>query len=246
MLAIKLLTAVLILLLMQATDIAFGQEEPHHAPPAKPASHTTRKIEGWTVHLDDRLLANDHRALGERATRLLANQLYYIAMVVPADKVERLRKIPIWLDLTHGLLTRPQYHPSANWLKDNGFDPTLAKCVHIPDARYFAEARFQYEQPCAVLHELAHAYHDQVLGFDDPQIEAAWHRFVESGRYKSVLNISGKMEPHYALTDQKEFFAEMTETFFGHNDFYPFNAAELRRDEPELFALLKRIWGASP
>jgi hypothetical protein len=38
----------------------------------------------------------------------------------------------------------------------------------------------------------------------------------------------------------------MTETFFGHNDFYPFNAAELRRDEPELFALLKRIWGASP
>ena len=246
MLAIKILIAVVMVILVQAIDSARAQDKPDRSAPAKPTSHTIRQIEGWTVHVDDRLLTRPHRALGERATRLLANQLYYIAMVVPADKVERLRKVPIWLDLTHGALTRPQYHPSENWLRENGYDPALARCVHIPDANYFAASRFQYEQPCAVLHELAHAYHDQVLGFDNPQIEAAWHRFVEGGRYKSVLSISGKMRPHYALTDQKEFFAEMTETYFGHNDFYPFNAAELKGDEPELFALLKQIWGGIP
>ena len=40
------------------------------------------------------------------------------------------------------------------------------------------------------------------------------------------------------LTDHKEFFAEMSEAYFGMNDFFPFNRAELKREEPELFLLL--------
>ena len=35
----------------------------------------------------------------------------------------------------------------------------------------------------------------------------------------------------------------MTEAYFGHNDFYPFNRAELQDAEPEVFALLEKIWG---
>ena len=34
----------------------------------------------------------------------------------------------------------------------------------------------------------------------------------------------------------------MTEAYFGSNDFFPFNRAELRREEPEIFALLARLW----
>ena len=94
-----------------------------------------------------------------------------------------------------------------------------------------------------ILHELAHAYHDQVLGFDDAEVVAAWKRFAASGRYDSVLHIDGKKRRHYALTNQMEFFAEMTETYFGQNDFYPFNRAELRREEPAVYALLAKIWG---
>jgi Mlc titration factor MtfA (ptsG expression regulator) len=97
-----------------------------------------------------------------------------------------------------------------------------------------------------VLHELAHAYHDQVLDFENPEIQAAWKRFKESGRYESVLQIDGRMERHYGLTDPKEFFAEMSEAYFGMNDFFPFNRAELKREEPELFSLLLKIWGPLP
>ncbi len=39
------------------------------------------------------------------------------------------------------------------------------------------------------------------------------------------------MREHYGLTNAKEFFAEMTETYFGSNDFYPFVAGELKKDE---------------
>lgn len=38
------------------------------------------------------------------------------------------------------------------------------------------------------------------------------------GRYESVLHISGRMTEHYELIDQKEFFAEMSESFLAMND----------------------------
>jgi hypothetical protein len=48
------------------------------------------------------------------------------------------------------------------------------------------------------------------------------------------------------LTNHKEFFAEMTEAYFGTNDFFPFVNGELKQAEPEVFALLRDIWGEVP
>ncbi len=213
---------------------------------SKPTSHTTRDIEGWKVHVDDRLLHGSEAAVGQRALHLLANCLCEIKLEMQADRLQRLQQVPIWLDLTHGKLSSMQYHPNPVWLSDHGYSTNLAKCVHIPKAALFASPRDHFRQPWAVLHELAHSYHDQVLGFDDPEINAAWKRFKESGRYESVLQIDGRMEQHYGLTDQKEFFAEMSEAYFGMNDFFPFNRAELKREEPELFWLLCKVWGPLP
>ncbi|MGI8979313.1 MAG: metallopeptidase [Pirellulaceae bacterium] len=215
------------------------------AIPPKPAAHTERQIEGWTVHVDDRLL-NGEAALGQKALRLLETRLVEVKLVVPAEKVERLQKVTFWLDQTCGALKSPQYHPDVEWLKKHEYDAQLAKCVHIPSADYFCAPRFQREQPLGVLHELAHAYHDQVLSFEHAEIKAAWRKFAEGGRYGSVLHAGGKRRPHYALVNQMEFFAEMTESYFGSNDFFPFNAAELQQEEPEIHALLTTIWGPLP
>jgi len=217
-----------------------------YSQPPKPASHTTRCIEGWIVHIDDRLLTGDDKQLGEHALRILANRLYDIAMVVPESKLAKLRRVPIWLDRTHGKLAPAQYHPSAAWLEDNGYAKELAKCVHIPDASDFSSLEHQRVQPWSVLHELAHAYHDRELGFDDKAIAGLWARVKESGRFDKVLHINGRVIQHYALTTPMEFFAEMSEAYFGVNDFFPFNRAELRRDEPEVYALMERVWRDRP
>jgi hypothetical protein len=219
---------------------AFSQNK--DAPPI-PNLHTQRDIEGWTVHIDNRLLAGDDKTAGEHALRILANRLYDIKHVVPADKVKQLQKIPIWLDKTHGKLRPAQYHPSKGWLKANGYSEDLARCVHIPVAKDFASLGHQRVQPWSVMHELAHAYHDQVLGFDHAEVRAAYDRYKTSGKGKSVLHINGNKTKHYALTNEKEFFAEMTEAYFGTNDFFPFNRAELKQEEPELFTLLTKVWG---
>jgi hypothetical protein len=207
-----------------------------------PTSHTVRDIEGWTVHVDDRLLeANE--PVGEPALRILANRLYDIKLAVAADKVARLQKVPIWLDLTHGKLRPAQYHPSAGWLKENGYSAELARCVHIPRAADFIAPNHQNMQPWSVMHELAHAYHDQVLGFDDAKVKAAYERFKTKEQYQKTLHVSGRKTKHYALTNEKEFFAEMTEAYFGRNDFYPFVRGELKQEEPEIYELMESVWG---
>lgn len=219
------------------THMAFGADE------SQPTSRTAKPLEGWTIRIDDRLLGDaPDAALGQRALKFLEAKLVEIKAVVPLGKLAALQGVPIVLDLNCGKLGSMQYHPSAGWLKDNGYTEDLAKCVHLPRATDVATRRNINEQPWVILHELAHAYHDQQLGFDEPRIKAAQEAFKASGRGDATLLYNGKRVKHYALTNQMEFFAEMTEAYFGVNDFYPFNRAELMESEPELFELLKEIW----
>jgi hypothetical protein len=216
------------------------------AEPAKPTSHTDRKLEDWTIHVDDRLQKGPDEALGTRALRFLEGKLMDIKAVVPEDRLKKLQSVTIVLDLSHGRIGPMQYHPDANWLRENGYSTDLAKCVHIPEAADLPTRRHINEQPWVILHELAHAYHDQILGFDEPRIKDAYEKFKKSGHGDNALMYNGKRGRHYALTDHKEFFAEMTEAYFGVNDFFPFNRAELREAEPEIFALLRDIWESPP
>jgi hypothetical protein len=211
-----------------------------------PTAHATRKMEGWTVRVDDRLLKGDGAAMGERALKLLASRLVAITMVVPEKSLAKLRAITIQLDLDYGGLRSMQYHPDAGWLREHGYSEQLARCVHIPRVEDFLSPYENHRMPWAVLHELAHGFHDQTIGFEDARVTAAWKQFRDSGKYQSVLTTPGRMREHYGLTDPKEFFAEMTECYFGSNDFYPFVTGELKQAEPATFALLAEIWGPLP
>lgn len=214
--------------------------------PGIPTAHAKRMIEGWSVRVDERLLKGDGAALGERALKLLAARLVAITIVVPEKSLVGLRAVNIELDLDYSGLKNMQYHPDADWLKKQGYSENLAKCVHIPVVADFLSPFENHRMPWVVLHELAHGYHDQVLGYEEPRIKAAWKKFRDSGKYKSVLTNRWGMHEHYALANQMEFFAEMTESYFGSNDFYPFVAGELQQAEPEVFALMAEIWGPLP
>lgn len=215
---------------------------PVDAEPSKPVSHTNREVEGWTIRVDDRLLHGPEAALGTQTLRFLEAKLSDIKAVVPVEKLRKLQSVTIVLDLSHGNLRTMQYHPSADWLTEHGYSSELAKCVHIPQAADLPTKRSIREQPWVVLHELAHAYHDQVLGFDEPRIKEAYKQYRESGHGDAALLYDGSRVRHYGLTDEKEFFAEMTEAYFGCNDFFPFNWAELKESEPEITKLLEKIW----
>jgi hypothetical protein len=231
---------------LRAADPPREVAPPPRAKESLPSAYTPRQVEGWTVRVDDRLLRPEQDELRRTALRFLENKLADITVVVPPDRLAKLRAVTIQLDLNYGKLVPMQYHPSAGWLKDNGYSPDLAKCVHVPRAADLATKRNINEQPWVILHELAHAYHDQVLGFDDPRVKEAYDRYKKSGRGDKTLLHTGRRVKHYALTDHKEFFAEMTEAYFGSNDFFPFNRAELKESEPQIYDLMVQVWETPP
>ncbi len=246
-----ILTALLSSLCLSAwaadsTPLPVLPHAPGTQPTPIPTAHTERSIEGWTVRVDDRLLTGGHAALGERALKLLNAKLVAISTVVPDRQLTGLRAVRIQLDLDYAGLRPMQYHPGAGWLKMKGYSESLVKCVHIPDVADLLSPFENRRMPWVILHELAHAYHDQVLGFDEPRIIAAWKRFKDGGKYTAVLTSMGGTSEHYGLSNEREFFAEMSEAYLGSNDFYPFVAGELKQAEPEVFALMAAIWGPPP
>ncbi len=233
--------SLLVLLLSLCTPAVFGGDND-----AKPTAHIIMELDGWTVHIDQRLLEPENTSIHQRAVRMLDNSLYEIALITPAKQLAKLREVPIWLDLNNGKLQNMQYHPSAKWLKENGYDTRMEKSVHIPSAAFFTGLRHHRIQPWCVLHELAHSYHDRLLNFENPQIKSLWEKWRQKPEYQETLYVDGGKLRHYGLTNEKEFFAEMTESYFGMNDFYPFNRGELKEHEPEVFALMQEVWGQLP
>ncbi|MBV9125409.1 MAG: hypothetical protein JO112_18795 [Planctomycetes bacterium] len=202
--------------------------------------YAPQEIEGWTVRVNKRLLEEKHQKLGRRTLKLLEDQLFRIAQVVPPGPLAKLRRIPIWVELEEPHHPCMCYHVSAGWLSQHGMNPQKAGAVEIANAENFLSWSFQ--QPWMVLHELSHGYHDQVLGFDNPEIRACYDQAVASRSYESVLHWDGRKVRAYALTNEKEYFAETTEAFFGTNDFYPFVRSELKEHDPKMYQLLEKFW----
>ncbi|MFN3165537.1 MAG: metallopeptidase [Phycisphaeraceae bacterium] len=201
-------------------------------------------VEGWTVHVEPVLLeAGEHADVGERALTMLANHLQRIAILLPEDRLTEVRKLEIWIEHRHPELGAMQYHPSERWLAGKGYDPRLAKKYHIPRAASLYSRGQLLKHPAVVLHELAHAYHDQVLGFDDPRVIDAYKNAMDQGLYDKVMLYTGREVRAYAATNHKEFFSEATEAYFYRNDFYPFVAAELKQHDPHTYKLMQEIWG---
>jgi len=214
--------------------------------PTKPEGipRKTIEMEGWTVRVNEVLLEKDQAAT-ERALELLRTQLKEIVRLVPKGAVAELQKVPLWISPEYpGVQPRAEYHPGAGWLRANGRDPVMEKGVEFTNVRIF-EAE-THRMPCFALHELAHSYHDRVLGFNDPRIEAAYEKARASGKYDHVQRRDSKgrvtMERAYAMTNAREYFAECSEAYFGQNDFYPFTREELKEVDPGMFALLEEVW----
>jgi dipeptidyl-peptidase-4 len=202
-----------------------------------------KTIEGWTVHVDPQLIEGEHSKSGARALKMLANHLQRIAILVPQEQLTKLRTIEFWIEHAHPQLNGKHYHPNLKWLTDRGYDPRLAKKVHITHANELFSRRQMLKHPAVVLHELAHGYHDQYLSFNNLRIIKVYDKAMAAGIYEKVLLYNGKQVRHYGARDYKEYFAEGTESFFYRNDFYPFVGAELERHDPALYSLLSEIWG---
>lgn len=202
-----------------------------------------KNIEGWTVYIQPAMLQGENATAGAEQLSMLGNHLQRIKILLPEKQLKIMQTLEIWIEQDHPTLGNMQYHPGKGWLKDHGHDQRLHQKVHIPRAAALLSRQQILKHPAVILHELAHSYHDQILGFDHARIKNAYDRAMAAGKYQQVLLYTGQTVKHYGTTNEKEYFAEGTEAYFYRNDFYPFVAAELEIYDPVFFEVLKEIWG---
>ncbi|MBX2851308.1 MAG: hypothetical protein KTR15_06145 [Phycisphaeraceae bacterium] len=211
-------------------------KEPHSPVTA----YKDAEIMGWKLLVHEDLIAD--KDLHKDVMDEIHYQLYVIIETLPADKVKLLKDVPIWVELNNPYSNAAQYHPSKNWLGANGYLTEKANCVEISNARGFAR-RGPRQKANTMLHEFAHAYHDLHLSFGRKDIIESFKKAEAAKTYDKVQHIGGREVRHYAMTDHKEYFAEATEAFFGCNDFYPFVRPQLKDHDPELYEIVKEVWG---
>jgi acetyl esterase/lipase len=209
---------------------------PTKEQPCEPTSHyTVKNIEGWKVYVNNGLLPGGRfAATGERAMKGLKTHMARLKQMVRKPGIVRFQTVSLWLEVNstrgpRGRTAAYQYHPGLDWLKKMDFNPEKVKCVEYGNA--FSLARRNLNSGVSVLlHEYAHSYHDQTLGFEHAEVMAAYKRCVEGDTYP---------KRDWVKSDHKEFFAGATTRYHGTK---AEREALVQRD-PILARLMLKIWG---
>jgi hypothetical protein len=225
------------------TAFAFIVVAPLASPADDPTSAYERQtLEGWTLLIHQRFRAEQPELL-DRVLAEVRRQLVGITEVVPPPAADKLRQVQIWIELDDPRFPCMCYHVHEGWLRAHGVNVEKTGHVELANPRNFLA--WTKHQPWMVLHELAHGYHDRFItsGYGNPVIAAALDEAKAAGRYGRVHDVTGRERDHYAATNPMEYFAEGTETYFGRNDFFPFERAELEEYDPRLCHILAELWG---
>lgn len=211
--------------------------------------YTSTPIAGFGVLIDPE--ADSASQTFRRARAALAYDLERVVELVPPDALARIIGTPIVV--TRRTQPRPDWdgtsaaclHVSEDWLTTHGYDAARAGVIEILHVDKYL--LWRAEQPMMLLHELAHAYQLSLEeGYDNPQIAAAYEHAMAANLYDAVghaMSDPDQTRPAYAMTNPQEYFAELSEAYFGRNDFFPFTRDELREHDPAGFAMIEEVWG---
>ncbi len=202
------------------------------------SAYQSYSVQGFTVFVNREVLM--HREAAIAASQELESQLAKIDQVVPAEALKTLQSVRIWMEWNARKAGAAEFHPSAGWLRKNGYNPEKAGCVEISNVLNFV--KWSQNQPWMVLHELSHAYHFLAPGEDDRRIKAAYRQAMSQHLYDLVEYWTGAKRKAYAAVNFREYFAELSEAYFGRNDFYPFTRSQLQEYDSEGFRLMQQVW----
>ncbi len=207
-------------------------------------THSIFNLLGWRVRLNDKLWKHSPK-LTRVFLNLMFGQLKKVVDAVPNKALIELQKVPIWINPPYeNSRPKAEYHVSPDWLKNNGRDPDMAKSIEVTNVENFS---FEVvRMPYLMLHELSHAYHDRVLDFRHPGIRTRFQAAKDSGSYENVKRFTGRTiveDSAYALSNEREYFAESSEAYFGKNDFFPFDRKQLLQHDKAMHDLLESLWG---
>ena len=227
--------------------------------PTVPAGWREQAIAGFQVLFSPALLRDETASV--RAYQFMHDHLTAVTRFVPPAALQHLRRVRLWLDLDASgnsralafyksppsiLTASPSYRHTEQNFGYGGFQGAMFLGIVFPNIAEAIAISGVSRAPMIVLHELAHAYHHQVLGVWNPDIKRTYEAAKTKGLYRDVSFWSGNIAPvGYAMSNEREYFAGLTEAYFGQNAQNPFDANELRSYDPDGFRLVARAWNGA-
>jgi hypothetical protein len=204
-----------------------------------------RDINGWCVYVSPQLV--DQPGLCAIMVTLLSYKLHMIDHFIAEPGRKQLHEVPIWLEIGQvGPYIR--YCSSRGQLTGERVNPDKFGAVEIRDPQ--SMLKWALLQQSDVLHELALAYYDRHAAEKNSElgrkIQAAYEQAKKDGGYKSALRFDGQRVAHPALVNERQYFAELMESYFLVNDHYPFIRCELKDQDSAGYALIAALWEGNP
>lgn len=215
--------------------------------------YATFSYEGFTFKIKEEDYTSNRR--GKDAVKYIKEDLDHIISIIPEEALTVMRKRAIWMEKNNTAnASAAWYHRWAGYPASIGDLSEKGKCVEITNFNYYISWSDQ-NQPLMVLHELSHLYHDQGLNKDQQQaVKEAYQNAKSEGLYTTGWYRSNtkyttqsqwtKVTDMYCMVDEWEYFAELSEAYWGENDYYPFNYEQLKEHDTVGFAMMESIWGA--
>jgi hypothetical protein len=220
--------------------------------PAKLDEYSERPVGGFRVFIHKAVFAHrDDAEFDVKPMDVLVGQFRDLVKAMPAEALTELRPtVRVWVewdrvDPEGGPDAVAVYRggsPEAIGLK--GVLPAKANGIEIISLRRIALTKQpEFDNPvCVLLHEMAHAWHHQVIGPDNEAIRSAYKQAMDRHAYLSVRDIIGRPAKAYATTNEYEYFAELSEAYLLRNDYFPFSRDQLKLFDPVGHRLVHDAW----
>ncbi len=218
-------------------------------PKVKVPEYRTYTVQGFTALVHDEVFGDAAKKFERPPLDILDAELATVVKVVNPKSAETLRRLVIWVEWDEtnsgvengrtGIAVAVYRGGSPASMVADGLHPLKANTVDVLNMKSLT----QEHQPkrdsgrCVLLHEFAHAVHDQLLGRDSPQVKTAYAQAMERKLYDA--------KTHYAATSAAEFFAELTCCYLDKLHYYPNTRADLKKHDPATFKLMETVWSGS-
>ena len=227
-------------------SLAYGAD----LPGGTPEGYERRQLEGFTVYVNKEVLRHPLDRWGRQPLTVLEKELNDLKRILVPKIVHVLQEVPVWVEWETVSQIAPQalalyYHRgSGASLNSRGVDRRKEGCIEILSLRVLGEMRHPGTalQQIIILHEMAHAVQDRLIGWENPELLATFQQAVDRKLYDQVNDRFGRRGKAYARTNAAEYFAEISCAFLDSCNYFPFNYMQLQGYDAAGFAFVERVW----
>lgn len=195
-------------------------------------------LEGRTVYIEKSLVENNDPRVFP-VLHLLSEKLREVKSLLPERHYKTLAHVPIWISKNSG--KHAEFYFFEQRIYRGERNPDMLDGIEFQNIDNLLE---HFEQsPLLVIHELAHAFHKMNYKTIDKTIMHAYKNARWEKLYKELkLGRDLTRTDMYASANAFEYFAELTEAYFGYNDYFPHTRRELEKHDPMGFEMVESIW----